>query len=405
MKQIYTVSQVNSYIRKIFDSDYALRRIDIRGEISNLKYHSSGHIYFTLKDNRSALRCVMFSGDRNKGLKFRMQNGQEVTVSGNITVFERDGTYQLYAREITREGSGELYILYEKLKKELYSAGYFDADRKKQLPPYPEKIGIVTAATGAAIQDIRTIAKRRNPYVQLYLYPAKVQGEGAAHTIVQGIQYFDNHNVDIIIIGRGGGSIEDLWAFNEREVADAIYNAKTPIISGTGHETDTTIADYCADVRAATPSAAIEQAIPDIRTIIYQIDQYQTTLDHIMERKIAQLRQRQDQAGKLLAARHPGTRLLQQRMEYTEKRNTLQIYINQRVTRYRHRLELLTEKLTAASPSARLRGGYVYAHDKAGHPIASVTQLHEGQPFGLIFADGEATVVPVETAETPGPAR
>lgn len=396
MKKVFSVSQVNSYIRRIFDGDYALRRIDIQGEVSNLKYHSSGHVYFTIKDSRSSLRCVMFSSDRIRGLKFRMDNGQQVTVSGSISVYERDGSYQLYAREITAQGSGELYILFEKLKKELYAAGYFDFERKKELPPFPERIGIVTAATGAAIQDIRSIAKRRNPYVQLYLYPAKVQGEGAARSIAQGIRYFDSHDVDIIIIGRGGGSIEDLWAFNEREVADAIYHASTPIVSGTGHETDTTIADYCADLRAATPSAACELAIPDIRNIIYQMEQYRTSLDHLMGSKLALLRQRQDQAKKLLAARHPGTRLLRQQMEYAQKQTALHNRMTRILTGYRHRLELLTQSLTAASPSARLRGGYVYAHDKAGRPISSVKQLKKEEPFGLVFADGEATVVPVD---------
>lgn len=248
MKHIFSVTQINSYIHRIFESDYALKKIYLKGEVSNCKYHSSGHIYFTLKDEKSALRCVMFSSDRYKGLMFHLEDGQLIEACGNISVYEQTGTYQMYVRKIELSGAGELYIRYEQLKQELAQKGYFDFERKKPLPPYPEKIGIVTALTGAAIEDIKSIAKRRNPSVQLYLYPSKVQGEGAAAQIARGIRYFDTAGVDIIIIGRGGGSIEDLWAFNEIEVADAIYYADTPIISGTGHEIDMTIADYCADV-------------------------------------------------------------------------------------------------------------------------------------------------------------
>ena len=214
MKHVFSVSQINSYIRRIFDSDYALRKILIKGEISNCKYHSSGHIYFTLKDEKSTLRCIMFSTDR-RGLGFRLENGQMVTVEGHISVFERDGSYQLYAKQIELSGAGALYLHYEELKRELDEKGYFDFERKKPLPRFPERIGIVTALTGAAVEDIKSIAARRNPFVQLYLYPAKVQGEGAAQSIAEGIRFFDHFQVDIIIIGRGGGSIEDLWAFNE----------------------------------------------------------------------------------------------------------------------------------------------------------------------------------------------
>ena len=229
MKHIFSVTQINSYIHRIFESDYALKKIYLKGEVSNCKYHSSGHIYFTLKDEKSALRCVMFSSDRYKGLTFHLEDGQLIEACGNISVYEQTGTYQMYVRKIELSGAGELYIRYEQLKQKLAQKGYFDFERKKPLPPYPEKIGIVTALTGAAIEDIKSIAKRRNPSVQLYLYPSKVQGEGAAAQIARGIRYFDTAGVDIIIIGRGGGSIEDLWAFNEIEVADAIYYADTPI--------------------------------------------------------------------------------------------------------------------------------------------------------------------------------
>ena len=234
----------------------------------------------------------MFATDKAKGLAFRLEDGQMVIVQGNISVFERDGAYQLYAREIELSGEGGMYLRLEQLKRELAEKGYFDFERKKPLPPYPERIGIVTALTGAAIQDIRSIAARRNPFVQLYLYPARVQGEGAAESIARGIRYFDGQNVDVIIIGRGGGSAEDLWAFNERIVADAIFDAETPVISGTGHEIDMTIADYCADVRAATPSAACELAIPDVYAVIQQMDRYRDDLDSRMQYRLQRSRQR-----------------------------------------------------------------------------------------------------------------
>lgn len=403
MKQIFTVSQINAYIRRIFDSDYALRRIFLKGEVSNCKYHSSGHLYFSLKDAGSAIRCVMFAADKMKGLPFRLENGQMVIVQGSVSVFERDGSYQLYAKEIELSGAGELHLRYEKLKQDLFEAGYFDFDRKKPLPPYPEKIGIVTALTGAAIEDIKSIAARRNPFVQLYLFPAKVQGEGAAESIARGIRYFDQRGVDVIIIGRGGGSMEDLWAFNERIVADAIYAAKTPVISGTGHEIDMTIADYCADVRAATPSAACELAIPDVYALLQQIDYYRDGLDARIRLHVQNCRQRLTEAGRLLAARHPGTKLLQQRMHLESLHDRLHQAMERRLAGARHALSLRAERLNGLSPTARLTGGYVFAQDERGRPVASVEQLTVGEPFWLIFSDGRAEVEPVSVRkETAG---
>lgn len=392
MRQIFTVSQINSYIHRIFDSDYALRHIMLKGEVSNCKYHSSGHIYFTLKDEKSALRCIMFSGDRTCGLSFRLENGQMVVVEGSISVFERDGSYQMYAKSITLSGAGELYVRYEQLKAELASQGYFDFDNKKPLPPFPERIGIVTALTGAAIEDIRSIARRRNPCVQLYLYPAKVQGEGAAASIVRGIEYFDSQDVDIIIIGRGGGSIEDLWAFNERPVADAIFHARTPIISGTGHETDMTIADYCADLRAATPSAACEMAIPDLYGILQQLDWYQNALITSIRQKVQVQKDRLVACRRLLDACHPEKKLVGQKIRYRELEYRLHRTMEQKVISIRHTLSLQAERLHALSPSARLSGGYVFAQDLEGRPVSSVTQVDTKTPFSLIFSDGTAQV-------------
>lgn len=262
MERVFTVSEVNRYIKNIFLRDPYLNNVYVKGEVSNCKYHTSGHIYFTLKDAQGQLACVMFAGQR-RGLTFKLEEGQSVIVLGSINVYERDGKYQLYANQIILDGLGKLYEQFEKLKKALEAEGLFDKAHKKPIPPYPKKVGIVTAVTGAAIRDIMNISKRRNPYVQLILYPAQVQGEGAAESIVRGIKTLDKLNLDVIIVGRGGGSIEDLWAFNEEIVARAIYDCNTPVISAVGHETDYTIADFVADLRAPTPSAAAELAVND----------------------------------------------------------------------------------------------------------------------------------------------
>ena len=395
MKHIFSVTQINSYIHRIFESDYALEKIYLKGEVSNCKYHSSGHIYFTLKDEKSALRCVMFSSDRYKGLTFHLEDGQLIEACGNISVYEQTGTYQMYVRKIELSGAGELYIRYEQLKQELAQKGYFDFERKKPLPPYPEKIGIVTALTGAAIEDIKSIAKRRNPSVQLYLYPSKVQGEGAAAQIARGIQYFDTAGVDIIIIGRGGGSIEDLWAFNEIEVADAIYHADTPIISGTGHEIDMTIADYCADVRAATPSAACELAIPDMTSFYIRMHNYQEVLGTLLQQKLMLLYGKTALLERQLEAQRPdkklmGHQLIYERLEGRLKQAMLDKYQSrqQQFTRY-------VDRLSALSPTSRLRGGYVFAQTKEGNPLTSAEQIEKETPFFITFPDGQAEVMPV----------
>ncbi len=399
MRQIFTVSQITAYIHRIFDADYALGHIFLKGEVSNCKYHSSGHIYFTLKDERSSIRCVMFSSDK-KGLSFPMENGQQVVVRGHISVFERDGTYQLYAKEIELSGAGVLHQRYEQLKKELNEKGYFDFDRKKELPPYPSVIGIVTALTGAAIEDIKSVAARRNPYIQLFLYPAKVQGEGAAESIAEGIRFFDRQGVDIIIIGRGGGSMEDLWAFNEREVADAIYAAKTPIISGTGHEIDMTIADYCADVRAATPSAACELAIPDVCSLIQQLDMERERLTRLLLKKVGDCRREISACGRVLEASHPGTRLKEQRMICRDLSRRLTPLMRERLTEKRHAVQLRGERLHALSPTARLTGGYVFAQDEEERPIISAGQIKEQRPFELVFSEETATITPWQVKRT-----
>lgn len=389
MKRVYSVSQINAYIRRMFTSDYALNHIYIKGEVSNCKYHSSGHIYFSIKDAKSTLSCVMFANARRQGLKFRMENGQTVVVGGNINVFERDGSYQLYASEIILDGVGVLYEEYERLKMKLYEEGLFDHEKKKAIPKNPKKVGIVTARTGAAIQDIVSIAKRRNPFVQLILYPAKVQGEGAGLSVARGIQVLDGMELDTIIIGRGGGSIEDLWGFNEEVLARAIYEAKTPIISGTGHETDNTIADYAADLRAATPSAACELAIPDVREIMAAIEGYRYQIQKWMDVQIASYQHRVEQYRIRINLLSPKNQLKQQQMQLIQLQNGLEAAIQKKTERYAHKLELYIQKLHGLSPSAKLTGGYGYITGQDGSPLRSVEQAQMGEKLSVYLSDGK----------------
>ena len=290
MRNVYTVAQVNSYIKNMFSQDFMLQNIYVKGEVSNCKYHSSGHIYFTIKDARGTIACVMFAGNRS-GLKFRMEEGQQVVVGGSVEVYERDGKYQLYAREIILDGAGYLYEKFERLKKELAQRGLFAPEYKQPVPKYIRTLGVVTAPTGAAVQDIINITRRRNPYVRIILYPAIVQGEQAAASIIQGIHALEQLGVDVMIVGRGGGSIEDLWAFNEEAVAQAVFDCSVPIISAVGHETDTTIIDFVSDLRAPTPSAAAELAVYDVRQLEAVLDSCKGDLIFSMSIEIAMMGQ------------------------------------------------------------------------------------------------------------------
>ena len=286
MPGVYTVTQMNSYIKNMFRQDFVLSRISVKGEVSNCKYHTSGHIYFSLKDGQGVMSAIMFAGSA-KNLEFRLENGMQVIVSGRIDVYERDGKYQLYANAIEADGQGDLYKQFEALKKSYEEMGYFSPEYKRPIPSFSRRIGIVTAATGAAVHDIMNISYRRNPYVALYLYPALVQGEQAAESIAEGIRTLDEKNLDVLIVGRGGGSMEDLWAFNEEPVIEAVFAAKTPVISAVGHETDFTITDFVADLRAPTPSAAAELAVCDISAIEAQIAAYEKALYTAAVRKIS----------------------------------------------------------------------------------------------------------------------
>lgn len=386
--KVFSVTQINTYIKRMFQSDYALRRISIKGQVSNCKYHSSGHIYFSLKDEGSQISCVMFANARYDGLKFELEDGQEVVVDGNISVYERGGSYQLYAQEIRLNGIGELYVAYEMLKQKLYEEGLFDHEKKKPIPKNPKKIGVVTARTGAAIHDIISTAKRRNPYVQLILYPSKVQGDGASDTIVAGIKALDQYGVDIIIVGRGGGSIEDLWAFNEEKVARAIYEVQTPIISGTGHEVDTTIADYAADLRAATPTAACELAVPDIREVMEGITNREYTLRTLLKQVVRRYQMKLQQYQIIIANFDPRFQLQEQKMHLAELEEQIHAVMKNKMTDYQHKLELYTKELHGLSPTAKLINGFGYIEGSNGEPVTSVKKVMEGDQISLTISDG-----------------
>lgn len=387
MGNIYTVSQVNSYIKSMFAQDFALNKISVKGEISNCKYHPSGHIYFTLKDGGSQIGAVMFSSQR-LNLKFRLEDGQQVVVQGTIDVYERDGRYQLYARQITREGTGDLYLRFEQLKQELEEMGMFDGSYKQPIPKYARRVGIVTASTGAAIRDIMNISARRNPYVQLVLYPALVQGTEAKYSIVRGIETLDAMGLDVIIVGRGGGSIEDLWAFNEEMVARAIFNCSTPIISAVGHETDVTIADYVADLRAPTPSAAAELAVFDYSQFEAKCQLYQRTLERTMKNRLERVRYRLNQCRLKLELYHPSRVINEKRQRLADLESRLTRVMSKRLEAYRHRLALDSGRLQALSPLAQLGRGYSFVTGRDGKRLDSVKQAAKGDQLRIELRDG-----------------
>ena len=387
MKNVYTVRQVNAYIKNMFTQDFMLNRIYVKGEVSNCKYHTSGHIYFSLKDESGTIACVMFAGQRS-GLSFRMQEGQQVIVLGTVSTYERDGKYQLYAKEIMLAGAGLLYEKFEALKKELEEMGMFAPEYKQPIPPYAKTIGIVTAPTGAAIRDIMNITARRNPFVQLILYPALVQGEGAADSIVRGIRALDDRGVDVMIVGRGGGSIEDLWAFNEEIVARAVYECSVPVISAVGHETDTTIIDFVSDLRAPTPSAAAELAVPDMRVILGQIQGYEESLSHAMEQAVLRNRQRVENYQRIFRHLNPQSRLNDRRQRLMEIEERLRIGMNRKLDAAKSELAIRTQKLEGVSPLRQLERGYAYVSDEEGHGITSVGQVTKGQRLLLDVRDG-----------------
>ncbi len=389
MRSEYTVTQVNTYIKNMFTQDFLLKAITVKGEVSNCKYHSSGHIYFTLKDQGGAIACVMFRSDRDRGgLKFDMKEGQQIKVTGSVDVYERDGKYQLYARKIELDGAGALYERFEELKKRLQESGMFAEEYKQPIPSYIRTLGVVTAPTGAAVRDIINVATRRNPHIQIILYPAIVQGDQAAESIVRGINTLAEKQVDVIIVGRGGGSIEDLWAFNEEVVAQAIFDCPIPIISAVGHETDTTIADYVSDRRAPTPSAAAELAVFEYKRFVQDLEDYSFTLKRSMDRKTSALKLLEQRYAESLRLLSPSGRIRDRLLRMDQYQDTLQGLMDRKLTNLRHRLDIDIEKMKGLSPLDRLKGGYSYAVDEKGENIRSIQEVKEGDKFSLYVSDG-----------------
>ena len=401
MKNVYTVRQVNSYIKNMFAQDFMLNRIYVKGEVSNLKYHTSGHIYFSLKDESGTIACVMFAGSRS-GLSFRMEEGQQIIVLGVVDVYARDGKYQLYARKIVRDGVGLLYERFELLKKELQEMGMFAPEYKQKIPKYIRRLGVVTAPTGAAVRDIINITKRRNPFVQIILYPALVQGEGAAESIVKGIHALEAEKVDVMIVGRGGGSMEDLWAFNEEVVARAVFDCSVPVISAVGHETDTTIIDFVADLRAPPPSAAAELAVYDFMEMKKNLKLREEKLLHFMQLILERKRQKLEQYSLRMRAYHPQQRLNEQRQFAADAEHRLSREMMRRLEQEKYRLGLMAERLKGLSPLEKLSQGYAYVENSSGANVRTVSNVKQGEQITVYVTDGRirAEVTGVEKEET-----
>ncbi|MCC8126210.1 MAG: exodeoxyribonuclease VII large subunit [Clostridiales bacterium] len=397
MAGIYTVSQVNAYIKNMFAQDFALSRISVRGEISNCKYHTSGHIYFTLKDKSGTLSAVMFASQR-RGLSFQLREGQQVVVTGSVDVYERDGKYQLYARTVSLDGIGNLYERFQALRRELEEMGMFAPEYKQPIPRYAGKIGVVTASTGAAIRDIMNITARRNPYVQLILCPALVQGEGAAASIVRGIRTLDQMGLDVLIVGRGGGSIEDLWAFNEESVARAIFDCSTPVISAVGHETDVTIADYVADLRAPTPSAAAELAVFDYRQFEEQRRGYEMELNSRIRRIVEWRRHELENYHLRLKLHDPLHQIQEQRQRLADIEDDMRDSLERKLVEARHRLALVSGRLDGCSPLKRISNGYGFVTTCEGKRIRHVRDAEAACGIMIRMSDGQisAEVTAVE---------
>ena len=419
--RVYTVTQVNHHISCLIADDHVLGAILVRGELSNVKYASSGHLYFSLKDENSQIRCAMWASDVRK-MKERVRDGESVTVFGQVAVFERDGTYQLYVKAVRREGSiGVLYERFEALRKKLSEMGMFDESYKKPIPRYVRTLGVVTARTGAAVRDIINVSRRRNPGIRIILCPATVQGTGAAQSIADGIEALDRlGGIDVIIVGRGGGSIEDLWAFNEEIVARANWNCSVPVISAVGHETDTTIADFVADLRAPTPSAGAELAVADMSMVLLSLEERGVRMSQLMHQSIRRAEQLSTQYALMLKLRGPEGRLQQseqfllrasERMDHAMEgrmrealfsldriRRLLDQKMAEHIQRSVHRMELEKSRLGALSPMAKLNAGYAYIEDGTGRAVRSVAGVRKGDLLRIRLSDGSIRAA-VESVE------
>ena len=371
----------------MFRQDYLLSgNVRVQGEVSNCRNHRTG-LYFTLKDDKAVINCVMFHGAA-AGLDFSMKPGDSVIVTGSIDTYLKSGGYQLYAKKIEKAGAGALYEEFLKLKQKLSDLGMFDAEYKQPIPPYASRIGIVTAPTGAVIRDIANVSRRRHPGVQLVLYPSLVQGENAAEEIVRGIETLDEMGLDVLIVGRGGGSMEDLWAFNEEAVAHAIFNTKTPVISAVGHETDWTIADFVADLRAPTPSAAAELAVPDIREILENLHRRELYFNSLMNHEIDLAKRRNAEYSAKLEAKSPENILRIHKEKLSSQKLLFDNLMNRYLERDKHRLGLLAGRLDGSSPMKKLSQGYSFVSDAEGKGIRSVRSVSIGDELNIHVKDG-----------------
>ncbi len=389
-KAAISVTQLNQYIKGLLEADLSLRNIWVVGEISNLTMHGSGHIYLRLKDENGIISAVMFRSNAAK-LAFRPENDMKVLVRGNVSVFEKTGVYQLYLTEMRQDGVGDLYVAFEQLKKQLAAAGIFDQAHKKAIPAFPRKIGVITSPTGAAVRDIIQILGRRYPLAEVVVYPAIVQGDQAPTSLINGLDYFEQQEpVDTIIIGRGGGSIEDLWGFNNPDLALAIYNCETPVISAVGHETDFTICDFAADLRAPTPSGAAELAVPDQEELYNRIRQDEKRLHLALTRRMQHCRQ--------LLERFAQARILRDPTAFTDKPFMMLDHLNQQLHRniankckeHQTTVSTLVAKLDALSPLKVMSRGFSFVQSQTGGIIRTVSQLTEGESVSLNLTDGQA---------------
>ena len=398
MKKVYGVTQINRYIRNMFAQDFVLHQVCVKGEVSNCKYHSSGHIYFTLKDADAALSVIMFASQAAK-LAFKLKDGMSVVVSGRVDVFDAAGKYQLYANTVQQEGIGELYQKFEQLKQYYEDMGYFAKEYKRPLPAFTKKLGVVTSKTGAAVQDIINISKRRNPYIQIVLYPAYVQGEHAKQSIVNGIAKLDKLGLDCIIVGRGGGSIEDLWAFNEPEVVEAVFNASTPVISAVGHETDFTLTDFVADMRAPTPSAAAELAVTEAAAVENRIYEYERRLKQQMMYSLSAKRDYLERLKLQMEYLNPVNQIYDKRQRLMNMEEKLNMLIKRCAAENRNRLRLYASKLDGLSPLRKLDMGYGYIENSEGNRIVSAGQVSEDDEITVYLKDGSIRSKVIEVGE------
>ncbi len=390
-----TVSELNSFIKNMFDGNRLLSGVSVTGEISNFTWHKSGHLYFSVKDNEGQIRAVMFRSSA-AGLKFRPENGMRVILRGSVSVFVRDGSYQLYVSSMQPDGVGALYLAYEQMKERLYNEGLFDDSHKKPIPRYPERIGVITSPTGAAVRDIINVLGRRYPLATVYLYPALVQGDGAEETLVRGIDFFDKSRlVDTVIIGRGGGSIEDLWAFNSERLARRIYEAEVPIISAVGHETDFTICDFVSDLRAPTPSAAAELASPDGRELAMAVANTEDRLDRALCRIAEKMRERLARITDGQVMTDPTVIFQPSRERLSDVTDSIEAAFSKKVAESRLKMAGACGRLEALNPLSVLSRGFTIA-ERDGKILRSASELSIGEEITLRFADGGVSTTVTE---------